>query len=77
MNKSATLITTALLTLGFAAASMAADMPKSAAPVAADTGTAAPAPATKSHKSGKSSKSGKSKSGKSHKKSTTPPATSK
>jgi hypothetical protein len=42
MNKSATLITAALLTLGFASAS-----------IAADTGT----PAPKSHKSGKSSHS--------------------
>ena len=32
MNKSATLITTALLTFGLAAASMAADAPKAAAP---------------------------------------------
>jgi hypothetical protein len=47
MKKSATLITTALLTFGFAAASMAADMPKSAAPMAADTATATPAPAAK------------------------------
>jgi hypothetical protein len=71
MNKSGTLIITALLTLGLAAASMAADVPKSAAPMAADTGTAAPADATKAHKSSKSSKS--------HKKSTTatPPAAAK
>jgi hypothetical protein len=47
MKKSATLITTALLTFGFAAASMAADMPKSAAPMAADTATTAPATKTK------------------------------
>lgn len=47
MKKSATLITTALLTFGFAAASMAADMPKSAAPMAADTATP---PSTKTHK---------------------------
>jgi hypothetical protein len=86
MNKSGTLIITALLTLGLAAASMAADVPKSAAPMAADTGTAAPADATKAHKSSKSSKSSKSgassksgKSSKSHKKSTTttPPAAAK
>ncbi|HWW29127.1 MAG TPA: hypothetical protein VNY80_03875 [Steroidobacteraceae bacterium] len=83
MNKSGTLIITALLTLGLAAASMAADVPKSAAPMAADTGTAAPADATKAHKSSKSSKSGASsksgKSSKSHKKSTTttPPAAAK
>jgi hypothetical protein len=85
MTKSGSLIITALLTLGLAAAATAADMPKSAAPMAADTGTAAPAtPATttKSHKSSKSSKSGSSsKSGKSssknHKKTTTAPAASK
>ncbi len=37
MTKSGTLITSALLTFGIAAAAMAADMPKSAAPMAADT----------------------------------------
>jgi hypothetical protein len=74
MNKSATLITAALLSFGFAASSMAADMPKSAAPMAADTGTATGTPATKSHKSGKT---GKSKSNKSHHKSTTAPTTTK
>jgi hypothetical protein len=36
MNKSGTLITTALLTLGLAAGAMAADMPKTAAPMSAD-----------------------------------------
>jgi hypothetical protein len=36
MNKSGTLITSALLTFGLAAAAMAADMPKAAAPMAAD-----------------------------------------
>jgi hypothetical protein len=83
MNKSGTLIITALLTLGLAAASMAADVPKSAVPMAADTGTAAPADATKAHKSSKSKSSTSSKSGKSssksHKKSTTatPPAAAK
>ena len=82
MTKSGSLIITALLTLGLAAAATAADMPKSAAPMAADTGTAAPAtPATttkshKSSKSGSSSKSGKSSS-KNHKKTTTAPAASK
>jgi hypothetical protein len=65
MKKSATLITTALLTFGFAAASMAADMPKSAAPMAADTAT--PAPATKTHKHA----------AKKHKKATSAPATTK
>ena len=37
MNKSGTLIISALLTFGLAAGAMAADMPKSAAPMAADT----------------------------------------
>ena len=37
MNKSGTLITSALLTFGIAAGAMAADMPKTAAPMAADT----------------------------------------
>jgi hypothetical protein len=64
MKKSATLITTALLTLGFAAASMAADMPKSAAPMAADTATP---PATKTHKH----------TSKKHKKAAPAPATTK
>ena len=56
MNKSGTLITSALLTLGLAAGAMAADMPKAAvAPVAADTAAAststdAPKPAKKHHK---------------------------
>jgi hypothetical protein len=56
MKKSATLITTALLTFGFAAASMAADMPKSAAPMAADSTTAAPAAKTHKHTSKKHKK---------------------
>lgn len=43
MNKSGTLITSALLTLGLAAGAMAADMPKSAAPMAADAPAAASA----------------------------------
>ena len=51
------LIATALLSLGFATAAMAADMPKSAAPMAADTGTAAaPAKTTTKGKHGKKSK---------------------
>jgi hypothetical protein len=53
MNKSGTLITAALLTLGFAAAASAADMPKAAAPMTADApATAADAPAkpAKKHK---------------------------
>jgi hypothetical protein len=36
MNKSGTLITSALMTLGLAAGAMAADMPKTAAPMSAD-----------------------------------------
>jgi hypothetical protein len=55
MNKSATLITTALLTLGLAAAAMAADMPKTAAPMAADAPAAA-APATDTAKPAKKHK---------------------
>jgi hypothetical protein len=52
------LIATALLSLGIATAAMAADMPKSAAPMAADTGTAAttPAKSTKGKHSGKKGK---------------------
>jgi hypothetical protein len=64
MKKSATLITTALLTFGFAAASMAADAPKSGA---TDSATSAPAAKTKKH----------STTAKKHKKSTTAPATTK
>jgi hypothetical protein len=67
MKKSATLITTALLTFGFAAASMAADMPKTAAPMAADTAT--PAPTTKTKTTKHTSKK--------HKKATPAPATTK
>jgi len=66
MNKSGTLIVTALLTLGLATASMAAD-----------TGTAAPATSSKSHKSSTSKSSKSAKSSKSHKKSTTAPAAAK
>jgi hypothetical protein len=43
MKKSATLITTALLTLGFAAASMAADAPKAAGADSSSTATTAKA----------------------------------
>jgi hypothetical protein len=65
MKKSATLITTALMTLGFAAASIAADAPKTTTP-AADSSS--PAKSTKSHKT----------SAKKHKKATTAaPATTK
>jgi len=52
MNKSGTLISTALLTLGLAAAAMAADMPKAGAPMAADAPAAA-APATDTAKPAK------------------------
>jgi hypothetical protein len=48
MKKSATLISTALLAFGLAAASMAADAPKTGTPAAADS--SAPATSTKSHK---------------------------
>jgi hypothetical protein len=58
MNKSGTLIISALLTLGLAAGAMAADMPKTAAPMAADASAAsssADAPkTTKKHKKKKS-----------------------
>jgi hypothetical protein len=55
MNKSGTLLTSALLTLGLAAGAMAADMPKNAAPMAADSPAAsgsadAPKTAKKHHK---------------------------
>jgi hypothetical protein len=54
MNKSGILITSALLTLGLVAGSMAADMPKAAAPMAADAPAApaadAPKTTTKKHK---------------------------
>jgi hypothetical protein len=56
MNKSGTLITSALLTLGLAAGAMAADMPKAAAPMSADapaassTSADAPKPAKKHKK---------------------------
>jgi hypothetical protein len=64
MKKSATLITTALLTFGFAAASMAADAPKSGA--TADSATSAPAAKSKKHSTAKK-----------HKKSSTAAATTK
>jgi hypothetical protein len=56
MNKSGTLIASALMTFGLAAGSMAADMPKTAAPMTADapaasgTTTDAPKPAKKHKK---------------------------
>ena len=65
MKKSATLITTALLTFGFAAASMAADAPSAGTPAAA--GSTTPAPKAKTHKA----------SSKKHKKSTSGSSTSK
>src|ERR1700722_14426994 len=52
MNKSGTLITSALLTFGLAAASMAAGMPTAAAPMAADA-PAAGAPSTDAPKTAK------------------------
>lgn len=52
MNKSGSLIASALLTFGFAAAAMAADMPKAAAPMAADAPAAA-APAADAQKPAK------------------------
>jgi hypothetical protein len=56
MNKSGTVIASALLTLGLAAGAMAADMPRAAAvmsadaPAASGTSTDAPKPAAKKHK---------------------------
>jgi hypothetical protein len=41
MNKSGTLITSALMTLGIAAGAMAADQPKTAAPMSVDAPAAA------------------------------------
>jgi hypothetical protein len=52
MTKSGTLIVSALMTLGLAAGSMAADMPKNAAPMAADA-PAASAPASEPTKHAK------------------------
>jgi hypothetical protein len=63
MKKSATLITTVMLTFGLAAASMAADAPKTGTPAAADS--SAPAPKAKTHKA----------SSKKHKKAATPAST--
>ncbi len=65
------LIASALLSVGIATAAMAADMPKSAAPMAADTATAAGATApTKTTGKGKHG-------GKKGKKSTPAPSTTK
>jgi len=59
MTKSGTLIISALLTMGLAAGAMAADMPKTAAPMSADapaaSGTTTTTPKTgKKHKKKKS-----------------------
>jgi hypothetical protein len=59
MTKSGTLISAALLTFGLAAMAMSADMPKSAAPMAADTpaaGAAATTPAKPAKKPSKKKK---------------------
>ena len=59
MTKSGSLIGAALLSFGFAAMAMSADMPKSAAPMAADTpaaGTAATTPAKPAKKPSKKKK---------------------
>lgn len=75
MKKSGTLITSALLAFGIAAGALAADMPKTAAPMAADTPasgtTTTPSTSTKHKKHSSSSKSGSS----SKKKATTPAPT--
>jgi len=61
MNKSGTLMTAALLTLGIAAGATAADMPKTAAPMTADAPAAAAtsADATKPAKKTKKKKKAK------------------
>jgi hypothetical protein len=56
MNKSGILITSALLTLGIAAGAMAADMPKTAAPISADAPAAATPAADAPKKAKKHSK---------------------
>lgn len=59
MNKSGTLIVTALLSLGLAAGAMAGEVSKAAAPVAADAPAAAssaPKSTTKKHSTKKTSK---------------------
>lgn len=56
MNKSGTVITSALLTLGIAAAAMAADLPKTAAPMSADAPAAADSTADAPKKSKKHGK---------------------
>ena len=70
MNKSGTLITSALLTLGFAVAASAADMPKVAAPMAADAPAAAASDSTASKPAAK-------KHSKKHSKKKAAPATTK
>ncbi|MGO8856245.1 MAG: hypothetical protein ACLQO1_11105 [Steroidobacteraceae bacterium] len=59
MTKSGTLIISALLTMGLAAGAMAADMPKTAAPMSADAPTAS-GTTTTTPKSGKKHKKKKS-----------------
>jgi hypothetical protein len=62
MIKSASLIGSALLVFGLAAGSMAADMPKSAAPTAADAGaptTDTAKPATHKHKTKRAARANK------------------
>ncbi|MGO9991720.1 MAG: hypothetical protein ACLPTF_04290 [Steroidobacteraceae bacterium] len=59
MTKSGTLIISALLTMGLAAGAMAADMPKTAAPMSADA-PAASGTTTTTPKSGKKHKKKKS-----------------
>jgi anti-sigma factor RsiW len=62
MIKSASLISAALLVFGLASGSMAADAPKSAVPMAADTASSSDAPkATHKHKAKKSKKAKKAK----------------
>jgi hypothetical protein len=53
------LIASALLSVGIATAAMAADMPKSAAPMAADTAAGATAPTKTTTGKGKHGKKGK------------------
>jgi len=72
MNKTGTLITSALLSFGIAAAAMAADAPK-----AGDTPAASSAPSTSSGKSSSKSSSHKHSSHKKKSSSTAAPTTSK
>jgi hypothetical protein len=72
MNKSGTLITSALLTFGLAAGSMAADLPKSAVTIGADTPAAGTSDAPKTTTPKKKAKSTSKK-----KKAAAAPATTK